>query len=106
METDGIYIWDVKTQGHVRVFGALSMLPADYQQLCANARHGGSAAGWNCPNCCVSISNRLNVDYDINDHRHARSVSFSDQAILQIYAVLDRDGTHVSIHTNVYIHFS
>ena len=82
----------MQTREYVRVFGALSMLPADYPQLCANARHGGSAALRNCPNCCVTINDRLDVEYDINDHKHSRSVSFSDKVISQILAVLERQG--------------
>jgi hypothetical protein len=71
--------------GSARIFKCvLALQPADYPQLCKNCNHGGNQSTWNSPTSRLLKSERLDVDFDVDDALTDRNESLIEVAKTQV----------------------
>lgn len=70
---------------NVAVGGCVSILPADYPQLCKNCRHGGTASYASCPTCLTTKDWQMDVKEQLRlgDHDRIRTAALVDVCTTQ-----------------------
>jgi hypothetical protein len=68
---------------HIQVSATISLLPADYVQLCHHCNHGGNNSRANCPTCLTLKSTRLDA-CDLNLSTFRRNKFFDAACAQQI----------------------